>query len=43
MWDSVNAAKKLEEDGYEVEVIDIRTIIPLDEETIFNSVRKPEK
>ena len=42
MWDSFNAAKKLE-DGYSVEVIDIRTIIPLDEETIFNSVKKTNK
>ncbi len=43
MWDSVNAAKKLEDEGYSVEVIDIRTIIPLDEETIFNSVKKTNK
>lgn len=40
-WDAILAAKKLEEEeGYSVEVIDIRTIIPLDEETIFNSVKK---
>jgi len=44
MWDAVFAAKKLEEEsGYSVEVIDIRTIIPLDEETIFNSVKKTNK
>jgi 2-oxoisovalerate dehydrogenase E1 component len=44
MWDSMLAAKKLEEEfGYSVEVIDIRTIIPLDEETIFRSVRKTNK
>lgn len=43
MWDSVNAAKKLEDEGYSVEVIDIRTIIPLDEETIFNSIKKTNK
>ncbi|MFZ0456633.1 MAG: dehydrogenase E1 component subunit alpha/beta [Ignavibacteriaceae bacterium] len=43
MWDSINAAKKLEEEGYSVEVIDIRTIIPLDDETIFNSVKKTNK
>ncbi len=43
MWDSVNAAKKLEDEGYSVEVIDIRTIIPLDDETIFNSVKKTNK
>ena len=44
MWDSYFAAKKLEEEfGYSVEVIDIRTIIPLDEETIFRSVKKTNK
>ncbi len=43
LWDSVLAAKKLEDEGYSVEVIDLRTIIPLDEETIFNSVRKTNK
>ncbi len=43
MWDSVFAARKLEDEGYSVEVIDIRTIIPLDEETIFNSVKKTGK
>jgi 2-oxoisovalerate dehydrogenase E1 component len=40
LWDSVLAARKLEEEGHSVEVIDIRTIIPLDVETIFNSVKK---
>ena len=44
MWDSMFAAKKLDEEfGYSVEVIDIRTIIPLDEETIFRSVKKTNK
>ena len=43
MWDSVFAARRLEEEGYSVEVIDIRTIIPLDEETIYNSVKKTNK
>ena len=44
MWDSFFAAKKLEEEfGYLVEVIDIRTIIPLDEETIFRSIKKTNK
>lgn len=42
-WDSMMAAKKLEEEGYSVEVIDIRTIIPLDEKTIFDSVKKTNK
>jgi 2-oxoisovalerate dehydrogenase E1 component len=44
MWDSYYAAKKIEEEsGHSIEVIDIRTIIPLDEETIFRSVKKTNK
>jgi 2-oxoisovalerate dehydrogenase E1 component len=43
LHDSVLAAKKLEEEDYSVEVIDIRTINPLDIETIFESVRKTNK
>ncbi len=43
MWDSVLAAKTLADEGYSVEVIDLRTIIPLDVETIFNSVKKTNK
>lgn len=43
MWDAVIAAKKLEDEGHSVEVIDIRTLVPLDIETIFNSVRKTNK
>ncbi|MGE5861214.1 MAG: thiamine pyrophosphate-dependent enzyme [Ignavibacteria bacterium] len=43
VWDSLNAAKKLEQEGYSVEIIDIRTIVPLDEKTIFNSVKKTNK
>lgn len=43
MWDSFLAAKKLEEENYSVEVIDIRTINPLDEETIYKSVNKTNK
>jgi len=37
---SVIAAKELAEQGYSVEVIDLRTLLPLDKETIFESVRK---
>jgi 2-oxoisovalerate dehydrogenase E1 component len=43
MWDSLLGAKKLEDEGYSVEIIDIRTIVPLDEETIYNSVKKTNK
>ncbi|MBM4171737.1 MAG: tungsten formylmethanofuran dehydrogenase [Ignavibacteria bacterium] len=37
------AVKKLEEMGYSIEIIDIRTIVPLDVETIYKSVRKTGK
>jgi 2-oxoisovalerate dehydrogenase E1 component len=37
------AIKKLEEEGYSVELIDIRTIVPLDVDTIYKSVRKTGK
>lgn len=43
MWEAVFAARRLEDEGFSVEVIDIRTIVPLDEETIYNSVRKTGK
>lgn len=35
--------KKLEQEGYSIELIDIRTIAPLDFETIKNSVKKTGK
>jgi len=37
------AAKTLSEEGIDVEVIDLRTISPLDKETIFSSVEKTSK
>lgn len=37
---ALKAAKSLEEDGISVEVIDPRSLIPLDEETILSSVAK---
>ena len=36
----LTAAAAAEEEGYSVEVIDLRTVIPLDEEIMYNSVRK---
>ena len=40
----LEAAQRLqEEDGVSVEVVDVRTIAPLDKETILNSVRKTGK
>lgn len=40
---SIEAARALEHEGVSVEVIDIRTLIPLDMETILRSVRKTGK
>ncbi len=37
------AAEQLEEEGISAEVIDLRTIRPLDKETILNSVRKTSR
>ena len=37
---SLEAAKILQVEGVEAEVIDVRTLVPLDETTIFASVRK---
>jgi 2-oxoisovalerate dehydrogenase E1 component len=37
------AAERLEKEGISVEVVDIRTLAPLDTETIFNSVKKTSK
>jgi 2-oxoisovalerate dehydrogenase E1 component len=37
---SMLAAQQLEAEGYSVEVIDVRSIVPLDREHIFQSVRK---
>src|SRR3990172_4836868 len=40
---ALKASRELEKKGYGVEVIDIRTIVPLDTETILNSVKKTGK
>ncbi len=37
---AMQAAELLAQDGIECEVIDLRTVVPLDEETIFESVKK---
>jgi 2-oxoisovalerate dehydrogenase E1 component len=37
------AAAELAKDGFSVEVVDLRTLVPLDEELIFASVRKTGK
>lgn len=40
---SLEAASQLEKDGISVEVIDPRTLVPLDEETIIQSVKKTSR
>ena len=40
VWYAMLAAKMLEPEGIDVEVVDVRTISPLDEETIGRSARK---
>jgi pyruvate dehydrogenase E1 component beta subunit len=41
--EALDAAASLSNDGIDVEVIDLRTISPLDKETIFNSVEKTSR
>lgn len=40
---ALEAAQQLAKEGIEVEVVDLRTLIPLDKETIYGSVRKTSK
>ena len=40
---SLQAAEKLANEGFDIEVIDIRSLIPLDKESIVNSVKKTGK
>lgn len=40
---SLETAEKLSEDGYDVEVLDLRSLIPLDEEAVLESVSKTNK
>ncbi|MFB6155793.1 MAG: alpha-ketoacid dehydrogenase subunit beta [Haloferacaceae archaeon] len=37
---ALEAAESLADDGIDVEVVDLRTLVPLDEETVLDSVRK---
>lgn len=37
---ALEAAEQLEKEGISVEVIDPRTLVPFDKETVFNSIRK---
>lgn len=40
---SMMAAENLEKDGISVEIIDLRTLVPLDKETVLNSVSKTHR
>jgi 2-oxoisovalerate dehydrogenase E1 component len=40
---ALKAAEELEEQGYSVEVIDLRSIIPWDQEMVFESVKKTNR
>ena len=40
---ALDAAARLEKEGIHLEVIDLRTLIPLDKETIYDSIRKTSK
>jgi 2-oxoisovalerate dehydrogenase E1 component len=43
VYDSLSCARELESEGYTIEVIDIRTINPLDEDLIYDSVKRTSK
>jgi pyruvate/2-oxoglutarate/acetoin dehydrogenase E1 component len=40
---SMDAAVELAKEGIEAEVIDLRTLLPLDKDTVLNSVKKTNK
>lgn len=43
VWESLRAAEELAKEGIDAEVVDPRTLYPLDKETIFNSVKKTSR
>jgi len=43
VWTALEAAEKLSQEGVSAEIIDLRTLLPLDEETILESVKKTSK
>ncbi|OYT54318.1 MAG: hypothetical protein B6U76_07545 [Desulfurococcales archaeon ex4484_217_2] len=43
LYDVLKAAEELSKEGIEAEVIDLRSLAPLDEETIISSVKKTGK
>jgi len=43
VWKSLEAAEVLEKDGVSVEILDLRTLLPLDDEAILQTVKKTNK
>lgn len=43
VWVAQEAAELLDKEGVSVEIVDVRTLLPLDEETILDSVRKTSR
>jgi 2-oxoisovalerate dehydrogenase E1 component beta subunit len=43
VWTALQAAKELEEEGVSLEVVDLRSLLPYDRETVLASVRKCNK
>lgn len=43
VWKSLEAAEVLEKDGVSVEIVDLRTLLPLDDDAILKTVRKTNK
>ena len=43
VWTALDAAKELEKEGISLEIVDLRTLLPYDEETVLSSVRKCSK
>ena len=43
VWTALEAAKILEAEGIDCEVVDLRTLFPMDEETVLESVAKTNK
>ncbi|HEX9731116.1 MAG TPA: dehydrogenase E1 component subunit alpha/beta [Thermoanaerobaculia bacterium] len=42
-WTCLEAAQELAKEGVEAEVVDLRTLVPLDEETVLASVKKTSR
>jgi 2-oxoisovalerate dehydrogenase E1 component beta subunit len=43
VWTALEAAKELEKEGVSLEVVDLRSLLPYDEDTVLESVRKCSK